>query len=134
MINQKYAGRKYRYVYSTVAKPGWFLFEGFVKHDLETGEGIEIKLPEGVYASRSAVRAADRRGGRGRRLYHQLHDRREPRHVGMHHHRLQELRRRSGVPHRAAAQDLERHPRALGRSHDAGGGQGAHEIERLQAA
>lgn len=51
MINQKFAGRKYRYVYSTVAKPGWFLFEGFVKHDLETGEGIEIKLPEGVYAS-----------------------------------------------------------------------------------
>ena len=51
MINQKYAGRKYRYVYSTVAKPGWFLFEGFVKHDLETGEAIDLKLPEGVYAS-----------------------------------------------------------------------------------
>lgn len=51
MINQRYAGRKYRYVYSTVAKPGWFLFEGFVKHDLDTGEGIELKLPEGVYAS-----------------------------------------------------------------------------------
>ena len=51
MINQRFAGRKYRYVYSTVAKPGWFLFEGFVKHDLETGEGIEVKLPQGVYAS-----------------------------------------------------------------------------------
>lgn len=51
MINQKYAGRKYRYVYSTLAKPGWFLFNGFVKHDLETGEGIELRLPEGVYAS-----------------------------------------------------------------------------------
>ncbi len=51
MINQRFAGRKYRYVYSTVAKPGWFLFEGFVKHDLETGEGIEVKLPAGVYAS-----------------------------------------------------------------------------------
>lgn len=51
MINQKFAGRKYRYVYSTVAKPGWFLFEGFVKHDLETGKGIEIKLEQGRYAS-----------------------------------------------------------------------------------
>jgi carotenoid cleavage dioxygenase len=51
MINQRYAGRKYRYVYSTMAKPGWFLFNGFVKHDLETGEGIEVRLPEGVYAS-----------------------------------------------------------------------------------
>lgn len=51
MINQKYAGRKYRYVYSTVAKPGWFLFEGFVKHDLETGQAEEVKLPAGVYAS-----------------------------------------------------------------------------------
>jgi carotenoid cleavage dioxygenase len=51
MINQKFAGRKYRYVYSTMAKPGWFLFEGFVKHDLETGEGIELKLEPGRYAS-----------------------------------------------------------------------------------
>lgn len=51
MINQKYAGKKYRYAYSTVAKPGWFLFEGFVKHDLETGEAIEIKLEPGRYGS-----------------------------------------------------------------------------------
>lgn len=51
MINQKFAGRKYRYVYSTVAKPGWFLFQGFVKHDLETGEGIELMLEPGRYAS-----------------------------------------------------------------------------------
>lgn len=51
MINQRYAGRKYRYAYSTVAKPGWFLFEGFVKHDLETGEAIELKLDQGRYAS-----------------------------------------------------------------------------------
>ena len=51
MINQRFAGRKYRYVYSTVAKPGWFLFEGFVKHDLQTGESIELKLEQGQYAS-----------------------------------------------------------------------------------
>ncbi len=51
MINQQFAGRKYRYVYSTMAKPDWFLFEGFVKHDLETGEAIELKLEPGRYAS-----------------------------------------------------------------------------------
>lgn len=51
MINQRFAGRKYRYAYSTVSKPGWFLFTGFVKNDLETGESTEYLLPEGRYAS-----------------------------------------------------------------------------------
>lgn len=51
MINQRFSGRKYRYAYSTVSKPGWFLFQGFVKHDLETGDSIEISLPDGQYAS-----------------------------------------------------------------------------------
>lgn len=51
MINQKFAGEKYRYVYSTVAKPGWFLFEGFVKHDLETGAETVVMLEPGRYAS-----------------------------------------------------------------------------------
>jgi carotenoid cleavage dioxygenase len=51
MFNQRYAGRKYRYVYSTIPQPGWFLFTGFVKHDLETGESTEFKLPHGQYAS-----------------------------------------------------------------------------------
>ena len=51
MINQAFAGRKYRYAYSTVAKPGWFLFEGFVKHDLDTSEAMELTLERGQYAS-----------------------------------------------------------------------------------
>lgn len=51
MINQQYAGQKYRYVYSVQSKPGWFLFNGFVKHDLETGESEEVHLEEGRYAS-----------------------------------------------------------------------------------
>lgn len=37
MINQQIAGQPYRYVYSVTGKPGWFLFNGLVKHDLETG-------------------------------------------------------------------------------------------------
>jgi carotenoid cleavage dioxygenase-like enzyme len=52
MFNQRFAGRKYRYAYSTVTLPGWFLFTGFVKTDLETGaSSTEYHLPEGRYAS-----------------------------------------------------------------------------------
>ncbi|MEO8858994.1 MAG: carotenoid oxygenase family protein [Burkholderiaceae bacterium] len=51
MINQRYAGFKYRYAYSAVQVPGWFLFHGYVKHDLETGQSWEVRLPEGQYAS-----------------------------------------------------------------------------------
>jgi carotenoid cleavage dioxygenase len=50
-FNQRYAGRPYRYAYSTTTKPGWFLFNGFVKHDLLTGESWSLDLPEGRYAS-----------------------------------------------------------------------------------
>jgi len=51
MFNQRFAGREYRYVYSTVTLPGWFLFNGFVKTDLETGTSTQYHLPEGRYAS-----------------------------------------------------------------------------------
>lgn len=50
-MNQRFAGRKYRYAYSTTLKPGWFLFDGFVKHDLDTGESASYRLDEGRYAS-----------------------------------------------------------------------------------
>ena len=51
MINQRYAGRPYRYIYSAVQVPGWFLFNGYVKHDLLTGASWQIALPDGQYAS-----------------------------------------------------------------------------------
>lgn len=51
MINQRQAGRKYRYVYSTTAKPGWFLFNGIVKHDLQTGQEWSLPMGENRYAS-----------------------------------------------------------------------------------
>jgi carotenoid cleavage dioxygenase len=55
MINPDYAMRKSRYVWHTTSKPGWFLFNGFVKHDTETGEEQVYQLPEGVYASEAPV-------------------------------------------------------------------------------
>ncbi|RMH50335.1 MAG: apocarotenoid-15,15'-oxygenase [Alphaproteobacteria bacterium] len=51
MINQRHAGKPYRYGYSAVQVPGWFIFNGYVKHDLQTGESWEIRLPEGQFAS-----------------------------------------------------------------------------------
>lgn len=51
MMNARFSGKPYRYVYSTTTKPGWFLFNGFVKHDLHTGEVQELMLEEGRYAS-----------------------------------------------------------------------------------
>ena len=51
MFNQRYAGKPYRYAYSAVQVPGWFLFHGYVKHDLQTGESWEVRLPDGQFAS-----------------------------------------------------------------------------------
>lgn len=51
MINQQYTGVPNRYVYSTKSKPGWFLFTGFVKHDLATGQSWELDLGPDRYAS-----------------------------------------------------------------------------------
>jgi carotenoid cleavage dioxygenase-like enzyme len=44
-------GKPYRYAYSAVQVPGWFLFHGYVKHDLQTGKSWEMRLPEGQFAS-----------------------------------------------------------------------------------
>ncbi len=60
-INQRFAGQRHRYVYSSTAKPGWFLFTGFVKHDLDTGASWQLPLEEGRYASEAPF--APRTGG-----------------------------------------------------------------------
>ena len=64
MINQQYTGVPNRYVYSSKAKPGWFLFVGFVKHDLQTGQSWEIELGANRYASEAPF--APRIGARTR--------------------------------------------------------------------
>jgi carotenoid cleavage dioxygenase-like enzyme len=50
-FNQQYAGRKARYSYSTFTKPGWFLFSGVVKHDLQTGESWQLAFGDERYGS-----------------------------------------------------------------------------------
>ncbi|MEM6476047.1 MAG: carotenoid oxygenase family protein [Pseudomonadota bacterium] len=55
MINPEYLMHKSRYIWSTTTRPGWFLFNGYVRHDTETGEEQVYQLPEGVYASESPM-------------------------------------------------------------------------------
>jgi carotenoid cleavage dioxygenase len=51
VINNQFAGRKYRYAYSAVSKPGWFLFTGLVKHDMQTGESWSVDFGDERYGS-----------------------------------------------------------------------------------
>ncbi len=55
MLNGSIAGRKHRYSYSATSKPGWFLFNGLVKHDNLTGNEQHFRLEEGVYASEASM-------------------------------------------------------------------------------
>ncbi|MEM6931458.1 MAG: carotenoid oxygenase family protein, partial [Myxococcota bacterium] len=50
-FNQRFAGRPTRYLYSTTAEPGWFLFTGLVKHDLHTGASTSYAFGPGRYGS-----------------------------------------------------------------------------------
>jgi len=50
-INQRYAGSDYRYSYSAVPKPGWFLFTGYAKHDMQTGKSSSVELGDNRYGS-----------------------------------------------------------------------------------
>jgi carotenoid cleavage dioxygenase-like enzyme len=62
IINQRYAGRKYRYIYSAVPEPGWFLFRGLVKHDLETGRSWSLEFGPNRFGSEAAF--APRKGAK----------------------------------------------------------------------
>jgi len=50
-INQRVGGRPYRYAYSMLAEPGWFLFNGFARNDLETSKRTEYRLSSNRFAS-----------------------------------------------------------------------------------
>jgi carotenoid cleavage dioxygenase len=53
MINGTRGGQPYRYAYNMTGAPGWFLFDGLVKHDLETGSEQRYEFGDGVFASES---------------------------------------------------------------------------------
>lgn len=62
-INPDFAASDYRYAYAATGKPGWFLFDGLVKHDLRTGGQQAFSFGDGVYGSETAM--APRRGSTG---------------------------------------------------------------------
>jgi carotenoid cleavage dioxygenase len=55
MINQTHAGQPHRYSYSATSLPGWFLFDGLVKHDSLTGAEERYRFGEGVFCSEAAM-------------------------------------------------------------------------------
>ena len=60
-IHGRYAGRRHRYVYAMTTRPGWFLFDGLLRHDVQTGELERYAFGDGVYGSESPM--APRVGG-----------------------------------------------------------------------
>jgi carotenoid cleavage dioxygenase len=63
MLNGRYAGLGYRYAYAATGKPGWFLFDGLVRHDLRDGTEERYQFADGVYGSETAM--APRAGSAG---------------------------------------------------------------------
>lgn len=55
MINPTVAGRPYRYTWSTTNEPGWFIFNGLRRTDVETGDVQEHTLDEGIYLSEAPM-------------------------------------------------------------------------------
>ncbi|MEO5874962.1 MAG: carotenoid oxygenase family protein [Streptosporangiaceae bacterium] len=55
VLNDSFGGRRHRYAYAATGVEGWFLFDGFVKHDLLTGGEERYRLPGGVFGSEPAM-------------------------------------------------------------------------------
>ncbi|AMO59695.1 lignostilbene-alpha,beta-dioxygenase-like protein [Mycolicibacterium phlei] len=55
MVNGAHGGRDYRYVWAATGHPGWFLFNGLIRHDLKTGAEERYPLGDGVYGSETAM-------------------------------------------------------------------------------
>ncbi len=55
MINGQRAGRPYRYSYNMTGAPGWFLFDGIVKVDLQAGREERYAFGDGVFGSETPM-------------------------------------------------------------------------------
>jgi carotenoid cleavage dioxygenase len=51
MIDARRAGRPYRFSYNMTTEPGWFLFDGIVKVDLDSGREERYAFGDGVFGS-----------------------------------------------------------------------------------
>jgi len=57
MINAAIAGKPYRYSYNMTGAPDWFLFDGLVKHDVQTGREQHYSFGDGVFGSETPFAA-----------------------------------------------------------------------------
>ncbi|MGW0018081.1 carotenoid oxygenase family protein [Rhodococcus sp. NPDC003382] len=55
MINPHHAGVQHRYTYAATGVPGWFLFDGLVKHDVLTGNEEHYAFGDGVFGSETVM-------------------------------------------------------------------------------
>jgi carotenoid cleavage dioxygenase len=55
VINGRMGGRPHRYAYASTGEPGWFLFNGLVKHDIFTGAEESYRYGPGVYGSETVM-------------------------------------------------------------------------------
>jgi len=60
-IHHARGGTRHRYLWSMTSPVGWFLFDGMVRYDVETGATQRYRFPAGVFASESPM--APRPGG-----------------------------------------------------------------------
>lgn len=63
VINADFAATEYRYSYAATGKPGWFLFDGLVRHDVRTGHEQRYSFGDGVYGSETAMAPRATGGG-----------------------------------------------------------------------
>jgi carotenoid cleavage dioxygenase len=54
-VNGRVAGRPYQHAYCMTTKPGWFLFDGLVKVDVDTGVEQHYAFEDGVFASETPM-------------------------------------------------------------------------------
>jgi carotenoid cleavage dioxygenase-like enzyme len=59
MINGRHAGRRHRYSYNALGAEGLFVFDGLVKHDLDTGNEEEVRFGDGVVVSETVMAPRD---------------------------------------------------------------------------
>lgn len=66
-IDQRWAGKRHRHVWSASGEPGWFLFNGLVHHDLASGQSETAAFGTGRFGSEApfAPRLGSTREGDG---------------------------------------------------------------------
>ncbi len=114
MINAAHGGEPYRYAYAATGKPGWFLFDGLVRHDVRERHRGPDQLRRRRLRQRDRDGAAGRQPRRGRRLSGDADHRHERRRLLLPGVRRRPSHRRPGVQNTTARTDFQRHPLHLG--------------------